>query len=254
MGKKPLEKVKEKIELYRFNRSLKKEFSTASKQHHPMKLNFPLKTRIKEEKFSKELKIRLHPIKLPNKTENKPLKKLPKVYAIVGILLILVVALGVSYYNGYFHINLSSLTTSKAPSNSLTSLPPPPSTPKNNQNVVVNYLNLEENSSTHQYVYFSMSPSINSFNITPGSIENLNVYLSIPTGLSNAPSSVKVTNIVLNTSGFSVLSETPIPPIIISRNATIDLLLSIKAPSTPYYGELELIFELSPTYSYNTTT
>ena len=253
MGKKPLENIKEKVELYRFKRSLKKGFMPSSKEPHPLKFNFTYKNKIKEEKPPKTPKIKLPPIKLPHRTEGKPHRKLPKGYAIVGIVLIIAIALGVSYHEGYFHLNLSALTASKAPSSSPT-LPPSPSAPKNNKNVVVNYLNLEESSSTGQYIYFSMSPSVNSFNVTPGSIETFNVYLSIPAGLSTTPSSVKLTNLILNTSGFSVSSESPVFPVTVYRNVTTNLVLSIKTPSTPYYGELEFIFDLTPTYTSNTTT
>lgn len=253
MKKKLLEDIKEKVELYKFKRSLKKEFLPSSKGPHSLKFNFTYKNRIKEEKSPKISRIKLPKITLSHGTERESYKKLPKGYVIVGIILIIAIVLGVSYHEGYFHLNLSTLTTSKAPSSSST-LTPPPSTPKNNKNVVVNYLNLEESSSSGQYIYFSMSPSINSFNLTPGSIETFNIDLSIPAGLSISPSSVKLTNIILNTSGFSISSESPVFPVTVYRNVTTNLVLSIKTPNTPYYGELEFIFNLTPTYTSNTTT
>ena len=186
-------------------------------------------------------------------------KSLSRNYLIFSVIIAAAIVIIFAYHFGYLQAGVGLLTgLSKGPAKSVSSLSPSypgslPPAPTNNKNVDVNYIDMQTKFSTNQYVSMSISSSINSFNVTPGTTETVVFDLSIPPGTSNSPSSVTLTNLVVNTSGFSIGGIKPALPTTVSKGTSLYVTVNVITPSVPYYGSLTLRFDLTPYYASNTT-
>ncbi len=243
--------------------SFKKQSPTVQKERR----HFSLGLRKAEKPYAVEQKPESQPQKENVKTlrfhfkheRTSAGKSLSRNYLMFSVIITVVVIIIFAYHFGYLQAGIGLLTgLSKGSAKSVSSLSPsypgsPPPPPANNKNVDVNYINMQTNFSTNQYASMSISSSINSFNVTPGTTETVVFDLSIPPGTSNSPSSVTLTNLVVNTSGFSIGGIKPALPITVSKGTNSYVTVNVITPSVPYYGSLTLRFDLTPYYASNTT-
>ncbi len=266
----PITKLKDWLELYRFKRDVARTLSPVGRKSElfegfskRIRRRLPVRGEnvklgkikgVEERLVRRSLSIKPMSARIPRQKIyiriRKPEVRLPSVRAprreiILALVVVLATMAFLSAWRlGYLNFNFSVSSTHGARPAGGSAQPH-----QNNNDVYVNYLNMMTDFSDNQYVYFTISPSSSSFNVTPGSRETLSFDMSIPKGIQNAPSSVTLTNISVNTTGFSILNETPNPPMTVGGSSTVLLTLVIGTPNSPYYGPLDLVFYLTPNYA-----
>ncbi len=172
-------------------------------------------------------------------------KKLQKMVSLATVAIII---LFLAYNTGVFVHLYNSIKSSLAPSSSQATPSPPTQSIPNNTNIDLNYITIGLNSSGGVASSLIATPSINGFNVTPGTVQAINLSLALYNvsivGGTSPPAPENISAVESGTKSFNVSIKSPVLPITVNVGSIRYIYLAIKTPSIPYKGTLNIILDV----------
>lgn len=201
---------------------------------------------IKVARFHKPVKILRERPRIARPSIPQLQKKTQK--ALIAVIVLVIAAFLI--YNFGVLAQLSNLFHSFSSSNVSGNQQQPPSPPpvqSNNKNVVVNQVTIGMNYSRGMLGSLSVTSSANSFNVTPGTIQEITLHItsyniSLP---GSTATQQTITGVSSGIPYFAVIEQSPSLPTTISIGGSSTMVLEVDTPAVPYEGTLNIILDVT---------